>query len=224
MKILITAGGTREPIDGVRFITNFSTGSTAAQIADYFTHRGDQVTYVHAQGSIRPLLPYRARSFVTFSDLNETLMQFLNEEHFDAVIHMAAVSDYSIKSIEIGGITYTPSHSGHVPGKLPSQSEVTLKLEPNFKIVDRIKSYALKSQLVLIAFKLTNSASKDERIERIQTLAQNAEIDYIVHNDLQDRLAERPVFTLYRGTKPLSKFESPAALAAGLAELIEEKK
>jgi len=220
MKILITAGGTREPIDGVRFITNFSTGATAAQIADYFTHRGDQVTYVHAQGSIRPLLPYRSRSFVTFSDLNETLIQFLSVEHFDAVIHMAAVSDYSIKAIEIEGKTYTPNYSG----KLPSQSEVTLKLEPNFKIVDRIKSYALKPRPVLIAFKLTNSASKDERLERIRTLTQNTDIDYVVHNDLQDRLAERPIFTLYRGTKPLSKFESPVALAAELAQLIEEKK
>lgn len=220
MRILITGGGTREPIDGVRFITNFSTGATAAQIADYFTHRGDQVTYVQAEGSVQPLLPYRTRTFVTFSDLNQILSSLLHEETFDAVIHLAAVSDYSVKSIEVDGQSLAPS----AQGKLPSQKEVLLRLEPNFKIIDRIKSYAGTSQPIIIAFKLTHTPSKPERIERLRPLAENPSIHYVVHNDLGDRLAGRPLFTVYQGLKPLEKFDSPTTLAAGLAQLIQEKK
>lgn len=219
MKILITAGGTREPIDGVRFISNFSTGATAAQIADYFTHRGDQVTYLHALGSIRPMLPFRTRSFVTFSDLNESLKQLLHDESFDAVIHLAAVSDYSVQSIEVDGQKLPPGNEG----KLPSQKEVLLRLEPNFKIVDRIQSYAIKSNPILVAFKLTNTPSQSERQEKILALSKKPEIDYVVHNDLADRLADRPLFTVYRRSQPIAKFDSPAALAGGLAQLFEEK-
>lgn len=220
MKILITAGGTREPIDGVRFISNFSTGATAAQLADYFTHRGDQVTYLHALGSIRPMLPFRTRSFVSFSDLNESLEHLLQDEHFDAVIHLAAVSDYSVKSIEVDGQKLPPGNEG----KLPSQKEILLRLEPNFKIVDKIKSYAGKSNPILVAFKLTHTPSQSERQEKILTLSKNPDIDYVVHNDLADRLADRPLFTLYQGPQSIAKFDSPAALAAGLARLFEEKK
>ena len=44
MKILLTSGATVEYIDGVRFITNFSTGGTGSILADEFARAGHKVT------------------------------------------------------------------------------------------------------------------------------------------------------------------------------------
>ncbi|MCM2324713.1 MAG: DNA/pantothenate metabolism flavoprotein, partial [Oligoflexia bacterium] len=50
MKVLVTGGGTREPIDGVRFITNFSTGQTAAIISDAFALAGHETVALVGAG------------------------------------------------------------------------------------------------------------------------------------------------------------------------------
>ena len=49
MKILVTLGGTEEPLDGVRCLSNRSTGSTGRAIAAHFASRGAQVTLLHAE-------------------------------------------------------------------------------------------------------------------------------------------------------------------------------
>ncbi|SVC93802.1 uncharacterized protein METZ01_LOCUS346656, partial [marine metagenome] len=47
-KVLITSGGTREPIDAVRYISNLSSGRTGAAIADHFNDQGWDVYYLHS--------------------------------------------------------------------------------------------------------------------------------------------------------------------------------
>ncbi|MDP3682394.1 MAG: bifunctional phosphopantothenoylcysteine decarboxylase/phosphopantothenate--cysteine ligase CoaBC, partial [Ignavibacteria bacterium] len=54
LKILITSGGTKENIDGVRYLSNLSTGKTGAAIAEYFTSNFHEITFVHAQNSAIP--------------------------------------------------------------------------------------------------------------------------------------------------------------------------
>ena len=54
MKILITGGGCREAIDGVRFVTNMSTGRTAAFLADALSAHGAEVTAIMGAGAILP--------------------------------------------------------------------------------------------------------------------------------------------------------------------------
>jgi phosphopantothenoylcysteine decarboxylase/phosphopantothenate--cysteine ligase len=216
MKILITGGGTREPIDGVRFITNFSTGGTAAALADFFAKQGHEVTFVHGRGSILPTASCHNREYITFADLNQAMMTILGEGHFDAVLHLAAVSDYSVSSIQVGDQVFEPGDAG----KLPSRDEVTLKLKPNFKIVDRIKSYARQGAPVLVAFKLTHTPSTEQRLKRITALSHNPEIDLVVHNDLGDRNQGRLKFSLYRHSEPLWQAESLDDLGALLAKFI----
>jgi phosphopantothenoylcysteine decarboxylase/phosphopantothenate--cysteine ligase len=217
MKLLITGGGTREPIDGVRFITNFSTGGTAAGLADFFTERGSTVTYLHGRGAVLPRLSCRNLEYTTFSDLNQSLISVLAEESFDAVLHLAAVSDYSVSSIEASGKVFAPTDSG----KLPSREEITIKLSPNFKIVDRIKSYVRLEMPVLIAFKLTHTLDESERLARVRTLSGNTDIDLVVHNDLGDRNQGRTVFTLYRDSEPFAKAHTLTELGGELAEFID---
>lgn len=220
MKILITGGGTREPIDGVRFIANFSTGKTAAALADHFAGRGDSITYVCAQGAPRPIESCTIRSFVTFADLDQALQGVLREEYYDAVIHLAAVSDYSIEWIEANGARLSPG----IDGKLPSGAELMLKLKPNFKIVDRIKTYATRRKPLLIAFKLTHSAPQEERLAAVEKLFQSGEVDYVVHNDLGDRNEGVVQFRVFDRNGGLGGSDSISALARSLAEAIHDSR
>ena len=54
--ILITAGGTAEPIDNIRDITNKGTGKLGSLIADEFASREDagNIYYVHGRGAVLP--------------------------------------------------------------------------------------------------------------------------------------------------------------------------
>ncbi|MCB0393923.1 MAG: bifunctional phosphopantothenoylcysteine decarboxylase/phosphopantothenate--cysteine ligase CoaBC, partial [Bdellovibrionales bacterium] len=96
MRVLITAGGTSEPIDGVRYITNFSTGKTGASIADEFSVSQHDVVYLHARSAELPKsFNVIRKSFFTYQDLKSLLEKELKNHSYDLVIHAAAVSDYS---------------------------------------------------------------------------------------------------------------------------------
>ncbi len=77
--ILITAGGTREFIDGVRYIGNLSSGKTGAQIADYFSLNGYQVTWLGAKDAIRPKLKCQKNLYQSFDDLAFNLEKILSK-------------------------------------------------------------------------------------------------------------------------------------------------
>lgn len=216
MKILITGGGTREPIDGVRFITNFSTGSTAARIIDEFVSRGADVTALMGTGSVRPAERCDLHEFGSFADLDEKIRKILSQDSFDGVIHLAAVGDYSIASLEAGGKPIPTS------GKIDSTRELTLHLKPNHKIIERITNYSRNKNVLLIGFKLTNAPDVAERGRAVRKLAGSPGIRFIVHNDLTELQAGRPVYTLFEiqsgEPREVRRFGSVAALAAGLRE------
>lgn len=178
MRILITAGGTEEPIDGVRFITNFSTGSTGANIADNLLDYGFDVTLITSRKGISPSNDIKTRRYTTFDDLNKLLKKEL-KHGYDAVIHAAAVSDYSIDYLEVDGKELEPD----VRGKLDSSSEMKIALKRNIKIVDNLKAYS-KKELMVIAFKLTNNGDSKLIESKIEKLFSNGVVDFVIHNDL----------------------------------------
>src|SRR5690242_2028312 len=101
-RILLTSGATREPIDGVRFITNFSTGQTGAELADAFQAAGYPVLLLAGEGAVAPEKA-EFRRYSSFQDLDAKLREVLGAQSFDAIIHLAAVSDYSVASVEADG-------------------------------------------------------------------------------------------------------------------------
>ena len=101
MNILVTAGGTSEKIDEVRYITNHSTGGLGYQIATCFAaDETTTVTYVHGQHALTPTHPRITLVPVTSAqDLATTMTDLLTSTTFDAVIHSMAVSDYTLASV-----------------------------------------------------------------------------------------------------------------------------
>ncbi|MFH1726998.1 MAG: phosphopantothenoylcysteine decarboxylase [Pseudomonadota bacterium] len=220
MHILITGGATQEAIDGVRYITNMSTGRTGTILADYFTLKGNDVYYLSGKHSIKPRQVKNIFCFESFFDLNKLLEQKINEQQFDVIIHLAAVSDYSIKEIIVDDKIFSPSQVC----KLDSTSDVAIKLKPNFKIVTRIKEYAHDYNPFLIAFKLTNTGSEDDRLEAALKLSMKNYVDLLVHNDLNemdDR--NQHIFSIYNKNKVLRKCNSAVELAEALDGILKIK-
>lgn len=197
LEILITSGGTREPIDGVRSIANFSSGRTGASLADHFAWQGHSVTFLHAKDSAEPQARVTAKSFVTFNDLSQALKTELGHKRYDAVLHLAAVSDYAVEGIEANGVRLDTKATG----KIDSGEDVTIKLKKNPKIVDALRSMSSNPELRVVAFKLTNTPDPDLRLEAVRKLALHAQPDWIVQNDLSeiDPSGDRHVSTIYSG-------------------------
>lgn len=180
LRVLITGGGTREAIDGVRFIGNNSTGATGAQIADYFQAMGDEVTYLAGVGAKRPLQVANVGSFTDCSDLDHHLAKELAAKKFDAIIHLAAVGDYRVGSIEIDHEKKVATSSV----KLGSDSEdLKINLKKNKKILPHLKAYSKNKDLVVVGFKLTHNAKTGEARQLVQKLFNQGGVDYVVHNE-----------------------------------------
>lgn len=220
MKVLLTFGGTREYIDAARFITNMSTGRTGRILAERFAALGCETVCVCAQGAERPAgAKVRLSEFNTFKDLDLELRRLLKAEAFDAVVHLAAVSDYSPASIEAGGKKFVPGRTVKLDSKAP---ELKLVLKKNFKIIDRIKEYAAaggQPEPLLIGFKLTSGASARAALDKVQALSS---ADLVVHNDLAE-MKKKHLFHLYRKGKRLADCGGPEELADKLFAEIENK-
>jgi phosphopantothenoylcysteine decarboxylase/phosphopantothenate--cysteine ligase len=146
-KILITSGATREPIDGIRFLSNVSTGQTGARLADELSAKGWDVTYLHGAGAVLPKARTTNVMFGGFRELDDGLRAQLQAQDYAAVIHAAAVSDYSVASVNDG-----PADENL---KLKSDGELNLKLKANFKILPRLKEYSRNKDIKVVGFKLT---------------------------------------------------------------------
>lgn len=187
MRILVTAGGTEEPIDGVRSICNTSTGTTGSFLARFFHERGAEVFLLHAQRVEPTLTGFEAQSFLSCADLSEKLRHHLGNSDWDAVVHLAAVGDYSVASVEVDGhVKFSPGER-----KIPSGHEILLRLKPNPKLVDSLRTWSRNPKIRIIAFKLTHEQDSDLRHLSVETLMQRAQPDLIVHNDLSEISRER---------------------------------
>ncbi len=89
--ILISAGGTREFFDPVRFIGNPSTGKMGLSLAVSALHRGANVTLVHGVSSLQVPPEMKAIPIVTAEEMRQVMLQELLNS--DVIIMSAAVAD-----------------------------------------------------------------------------------------------------------------------------------
>lgn len=148
MRCLVTAGPTYETMDGVRRLTNFSTGRLGTELANYLVRRGHHVTLLlgesaaysgerHAQ-SVEP--------FSTTENLR-TRLQTLATQNVGAIFHAAAVSDFMFGKI------WLRSPSGELSeirsGKISTrQGTLMAELVPTPKIIAELRALYPKAKLV----------------------------------------------------------------------------
>ncbi|MES2697931.1 MAG: bifunctional phosphopantothenoylcysteine decarboxylase/phosphopantothenate--cysteine ligase CoaBC [Verrucomicrobiota bacterium] len=217
LRVLVTSGGTAEPIDGVRVIANTSTGATGALIAEYFSQRGHDVTLLRARSAVAAP-GVREVEFFTFAELDVALAKVLGEADFDAVIHAAAVSDFAVESIEVGGMAQVPGAAKLASGEAP-----VLRLRKNRKLLDGLRSLSRNRYVRVVGFKLTNGASAAETQAAVTAMATSGAVDFVVHNDLAQRAGAGGQFpaAIWSGEgEPLERCAGRAELAEALERLL----
>lgn len=103
-KIIITSGPTNERLDAVMKITNMSTGTLGAVVADEFLKKNEDeiecLYYLSTKLSRKPRIESSKLKLITVEstdDLLNALKDLLEKEKIDVVIHSAAVGDYKGK-------------------------------------------------------------------------------------------------------------------------------
>ncbi len=160
-KIIVTSGGTKEPIDDVRFITNKSSGKMGVAIAEESWLRGADVTLLRSRTSVKPRYTIKEKVFETADELEKLLLKEIPS--FDICIHAAAVSDFSVKKTK---------------GKLSSDKKYSLTLSPRKKILDALKK--VNPKIFLVAFKA--EPPDQELIEKAKKRMKESAADMIVGN------------------------------------------
>lgn len=218
MKILVTAGGTEEHLDGVRRLTNTSTGATGLALANAFAGQGAEVVLLHAERVPVDGQPFETISYVTFDDLASNLERLLGERAFDAVVHLAAVSDYRLASVEADGKAVAAGGQG----KLGSGHELVLRLTPNPKLIDSLKNWSRNPDLAVVGFKLTDDPDPASRQERIGALLGRGVADLVVHNDIREIDGDRHLAAIHspRGLVTITRDKNE--LAGALFRLLAE--
>lgn len=216
-KILITSGGTSESIDGVRILTNVSSGQTGLQLAQNFQTQGYDVTFVHSTSLKDNSVFTKKISFFSYDDLFSALKNELSVNSYDAIIHLAAVSDYSVEQIIIDGVANEANH--HL--KINSDGNLSIQFKKNQKIISNFKSWSLNSKIQVIGFKLTQNLEATQVLEKVEKLFKNSVCDYVVHNDLNDIHKENGThkYTIYSGPHTvLEKGETVDEMFGSLAK------
>ena len=219
-KILITYGGTTEDIDGVRFISNMSTGKTGAAIAEELFLDGNEITTLRARNSVETKFNIESETFSSFEDYLVKIEKLLAEKHFDVIIHLAALSDYSPISLEKGNNTFPlPLQS-----KLASDSDnIKIMFKKNVKVIETLKKLSRNPNVIVVGFKLTNQSEESEIPTIIKKMFTDSDIDYVVHNDLSGRIFSdvQTNFTVYDKTLNTTKCVSVLDLVKEIDKIME---
>ena len=93
-KIVITAGGTKEKIDSVRFISNFSSGKMGFALADEAFNQGAEVVLIT---TVPAQKPYKVELVKSALEMKEAVKREFDNADF--LIMAAAVADYRAKEI-----------------------------------------------------------------------------------------------------------------------------
>jgi phosphopantothenoylcysteine decarboxylase/phosphopantothenate--cysteine ligase len=162
LRFLITAGGTREYIDPVRFISNASSGRTGFALARAALKAGHKVTLVTAAATQRPPNGARIIKAETAAQLFEVVKKHFNK--CDCLIMAAAVADYT---------TAKPSKTK----VKKTDKSMTIQLRPTADILKWAGKRKTGSQIV-VGFALEDKALR----ARAEKKLKEKNLDMIITN------------------------------------------
>jgi phosphopantothenoylcysteine decarboxylase/phosphopantothenate--cysteine ligase len=160
--VLITAGGTREPIDPVRYIGNRSSGRMGYALAEAALRRGAKVILVSGPSALKPPEHATVIPVQTAAEMRNAVMT--NLEQASIVIKAAAVSDFTVRQA--------------APEKIKRTGPITLELEPTVDILAEIGGQ--KNGRIVVGF----AAETEHVLENAQKKLQAKSLDAIVLNDV----------------------------------------
>lgn len=240
--ILITAGGTSEPIDEIRAITNKSTGRLGSAIAHEFSLNENvgRIFYVHGKGAVIPedegitTVPVRSTQ-----DVLDAMTEIIMNENIDIIIHSMAISDYTTASFTtledfLELLAYNESETVDDVAKLLEKEDLRKKftklpsnidkpllmLKKTPKVISRLRDLAPDSAIV--GFKLLDHVSHEELMKvAAEQIAKN-DTDFCLANDYETVVSPVHVGFLLGRDGEETRFDGKEAIAKGIVSKLME--
>ncbi len=168
VRVVITAGGTREPIDPVRFVGNHSTGKMGVALARAARDLGAHTTLVHAPLSVNPPGGVELVPVQTAQEMFDAVMALLPET--DVLIGAAAVADYRPTSSESYKIK-----------KMPGEQIIRLERTPDILgTVGKKRGKEREHPRLVVGFAAETNDLEANALEKLE----RKNLDFIVLNDV----------------------------------------
>lgn len=216
MECIVTAGPTFEPIDKVRRITNFSTGTLGSGLAQHLAKLGHQVRLLLGEMATcpAPANVHQVIRFSTTASLSQ-ILKGLATPHVEAVFHAAAVSDFAPVGL------WSRSISGDLQpvkaGKVSSQiSSLWIELAPTPKIIENLRRWFPKAVIVGWKYEVDGDRATALAQARDQ-IAKYATTACVVNGP-----AYGPGYALVDVSGRIEHFDDNLRLYTGLAQLIRK--
>lgn len=164
LKVLVTAAGTREPIDPVRYIGNRSSGKMGYAIAEAAAKCGADVTLISGPSALQPPAGVKLHRVEAAREMRQLVLEAFPD--CDIVIKAAAVADYRVKDVSDQKIK-------------KNDEELTLVLEKNPDILKELGSLKQPGQ-TLVGF----AAETQNLLQYAQSKLEKKNLDMIVANDV----------------------------------------
>ncbi len=168
-KVLITAGGTKERIDPVRYISNDSSGKMGYALADDAIKKGAEVVLISATTTLPVPNGVKIKYVESAREMQEKVLNHFSS--VDIAIMVAAVSDYRVKEPATQKMK-----------KTDDEDEITLTLVKNPDILKQLGSLKKEGQTV-IGF----AAETHQVIEFAKQKLVKKNADFIIANDVSDQ-------------------------------------
>lgn len=160
-KVVITAGGTKEKIDTVRFISNYSSGKMGVALADEAYNQGAEVMLI---STVDVKKPYKVEFVQSAIEMQQAVKE---ANDADYIIMTAAVADYRAKEIS------------DTKMKKTSEDEISINLIKNPDILKEI-SRGKRDNQTIIGF----CAESENVLEYAKDKIQKKGCDYLIANDI----------------------------------------
>ena len=168
-KVLITAGGTKERIDPVRYISNDSSGKMGYALAEDAVKKGAEVILISATTALPVPNSVKIEYVESAREMQEKVLNHFSS--VDIAIMVAAVSDYRVKEPATQKMK-----------KTDDEDEITLTLVKNPDILKKLGSLKKEGQTV-IGF----AAETHQVIEFAKQKLVKKNADFIIANDVSDQ-------------------------------------
>ena len=165
-KVLISLGGTFEPIDSVRGISNRSSGKMGLALAKQAYILGADVTLIAANVRVEISPLFNVIYVETSKEMAEVIFDIVGD--YDIFISTAAVSDFEV-------VDYKNK-------KIDSETSLSINLKPTLKIIRQIKK--INKDIFLVGFKAEFNISYDDIVYSAKKQINDAATDIVVANDV----------------------------------------
>ena len=205
-RLLVTAGGTREPIDSVRFLGNRSSGRMGVALADEARRRGAEVILLGANLAVEA--PFGV----------ETIPTPTAESMLDAAL---ALADVDVALLAAAVADYRPAEA--LAGKRPKDDRAwTVELEPTADVARALGERKTAGQ-VLVVF---GAEHGEQGLERKRAMLETKNADLVVFNDVGRAgigfdAPENEVVLITRGGERVVPRAAKAQVAAAILDEVE---